>query len=126
MGKPKQKPEAIMINVPREFFKRYTVKQFMKYYESMGQEGLESACFYHFISSIPVSQDLSDIYICFLGRVVYKAKIVTFLKNESVTYDSGQVVGPRNWVVTTGPVVKPPKKISQEGFRGFRYCNQLF
>jgi hypothetical protein len=31
-----------------------------------------------------------------------------------------------NWVLFTGPVVKPPYEWPQKGFQGFRYTTKLF
>ena len=85
----------------------------------------EDTCFYHFISTIPV-HEVTTVYVCFKGRVQYKAIVVQFLRMQSVMLDDYQHPEPRNWVVTTGPVVKAPEGMMQKGFRGFRYCGELF
>jgi hypothetical protein len=126
-------PEAIMINVPEGFFKHDgkiegdREEYFRRYYESMGTPQNEAGCFYHFISTIPTHhKNITTIFICFKGKVQYKAIIVEFLKNKPVMLEDYEHPEPRNWVVTTGPVVKPTKDIPQKGFRGFRYCPMFF
>jgi len=115
--------DAIMINVPAAFFKeKMTLLTFCRFYKEMNKH--EDYHFYHFIATIPRAQ-VCDIYICAHGRVVLKAKIVEFLRNEVVEFEDGPH-GPRNWVITTGPVVFAPHRIEQKGFRGFRYTQQLF
>lgn len=113
------RPEAIMINVPESFFLQRgegTEEIFRRYYESMGQPGNEGGCFYHWISTCP-KHDVTTVYVCFRGKVQYKAILVDRLKNKSPFEGWEQ----RDYVVTTGPVVKPPEEIIQRGFRGFRY-----
>lgn len=118
-----EKPDAIMINVPEGFFRdtQYREESFRRYYESMGKPGNEDGCFYHWISTIPV-QDVTTVYVCFRGKVQYKAFLVEKIKNGRPRPEWEQ----RNWIVTTGPVEKPPVDIPQRGFRGFRYTKNLF
>jgi hypothetical protein len=127
-----EKPEAIMINVPEAFFKHKgkivgdREKHFRAFYEAMGTSKLpEESCFYHFISTVPTHQ-VNIVFVCFRGFVQYKAIIVEFLKNKPVMLADYQHPKPRNWAVTTGPVVKAPEGMVQKGFRGFRYCKKLF
>ena len=129
------KPEAIMINVPNAFFeeKKQPIlnweakeKAFRIFYETMGMPGNnEHGCFYHFISTVPVHR-VTSVYVCFKGKVQYKAVVVEYLRNQAVMLDGYEHPEPRNWVVTTGPVIKAPEGMIQKGFRGFRYCKNLF
>lgn len=121
-----------MINVPEAFFSHKgkiqgdREKHFREFYESMGTDRLPSdSCFYHFISTIPVHEVLTA-FVCFKGFVQYRAIIVKFLKMEPVFLPSYEHPEPRNWMVTTGPVIKAPTPIPMKGFRGFRYTNNLF
>lgn len=128
----RERPEAIMINVPESFFSDKSrgpavEHHFRMYYESM-EGGLETAlCFYHFISCVPVhAKNILHVYVCFRGFVRYRAIVVEFLKNQPVHVGTYHHDEPRDWVVTTGPVVKAPQGMVQKGFRGFRYCDKLF
>jgi hypothetical protein len=126
------KPEAIMINVPDAFFKHDgkikgdREEHFRRFYECMGTGELpEDSCFYHFISTVPV-HEVTTVFVCFKGHIQYKAIVVQFLKKQPVMLKDYQHPEPRNWCVTTGPVVKAPEGMLQKGFRGFRYCKMLF
>lgn len=115
-------PEYILINVPANFFKDNKEEAFRRFYESMGKRD-PNACFYHWISTIPVhKKNLQGVYVCFAGKVQYRAILVDFIKNG----EPFEGWGIRNWMILTGPVVKAPENVIQMGFRGFRYCKQLF
>jgi hypothetical protein len=117
-----EKPEAIMINIPEAFFKEKSEDAFRRYYEGMGHPGgLQDATFYHWISTVP-KHNVTHVYVCFKGRVQYKAILVEKIKNES-PFDGWEQ---RDYVVTTGPVIKAPVEMVQRGFRGFRYTKHLF
>ena len=125
-------PDSIMINVPEAFFQHQgkivgdREAAFRRFYELMGTSEMpEDSAFYHFISSIPTLEIL-HVFVCFKGFVQYKAILVEFLRNEPVMLADYQHPEPRNWCVTTGPVIKAPEGIVQKGFRGFRYCKDLF
>lgn len=120
-------PVAMAINVPETYFtegegmlKRR--RAFEQYYEAMGTEVLPDGCFYHFIGNIPV-HDLLDVYVCYLGFVRYRARIAGFIRNGHAPYPDSPK---RNYIITTGPVVKAPDGLVMRGFRNFRYCQHLF
>lgn len=126
-------PEHIMINVPIAFFCEESerrsaekMQSFQRYYEMMGKGIFENDCFYHFISRVPTLDTITHVYVCFDGFVQYKAILVQFLKNQPVMLHDYRHPEPRDWCITTGPIVKPPFEIKQQGFQGFRYCKELF
>lgn len=112
-------PEAIMIHVPNSFFMERSERAFRNYYEHMHLH--KSGCFYHFISTVPV-HEVTTCYVCFHGKIQYKAVVVEYLRNTKPFPDFEQ----RNWLVLTGPVEKPPHEIPMRGFRGFRYTQHLW
>lgn len=133
-------PDSIMINVPENFFvhnyslacpidkKKWMDRReqaFRHHYEAMGVGEInEDSCFYHFISSVPVLDELLYVYVCFRGFIQYRAILVQFLKNQPVMLPTYQHPEPRDWCITTGPVVKAPAgEFPQAGFRGFKYCS---
>lgn len=125
-----ERPEAIMINVPAVFFRNEgcpirKMIHFCRYYEAMGSGHYENAVFCHFISSIPRHQ-VDHVYICFAGRVVYRAILVEFQAKTRQPIPELEYPYPKNFCITTGPVIKAPFKIIQRGFRGFRYTKNLF
>lgn len=123
-----ERPAAILTNVPKAYFHdggAPVMKEaaFRRFYESMGYDN--ESCFYHFISGVPV-HPVQHVYICFGGFVQYKAIVVEFLKNQPISLPNFDHPFPRNWMITTGPVVKAPPGMVQRGFRGFRYTKHLF
>lgn len=126
-------PEAILINVPDAFFNHKGKIEgdreiaFRKFYEQMGKSDNSEDCFYHFISSIPTVEQIQYVYVCFKGYVQYRAILVQFLRNQPVMLPGYQHPEPRNWCVTTGPVIKAlENNFPMKGFRGFKYTKQLF
>jgi hypothetical protein len=138
-------PEAIMINIPTGYFnhlydeldttktlsewQNLREKAFRHFYESMGSQIEPDRCFYHFISTCPsadIEPHITSVYVCFRGFVQYKAILVKFMRNQPVMLPDYKHPEPRNWCVTTGPVIKAPSEISIKGFRGFRYTEHLF
>lgn len=125
-------PDSILINVPNAFFLHEgkitgdREAAFRRFYEAMGTAELSSdAAFYHFMGAIPTIE-IQHIFVCFKGLVQYKAILVEFLRNQPVMLHDYQHPEPRNWCVTTGPVIKAPFEITQKGFQGFRYTKELF
>jgi hypothetical protein len=128
-------PEAIITNVPVSFFEQQV--PFWGDLESVGrrmvsfkqwylqQTDSEHAIFYHFISRVP-TQDIASVFICWGGRVQVKCQVVQFIKNQPLHLPTYSHPFPRDWMVTGGPVIAPPHKILQPGFRGFRYSKMLF
>lgn len=134
-------PHAIMINVPEAYFRDggFPEKKeaaFRRYYETMGRQGREDECFHHWISGIPVHEkNILEAFVCFRGAIQYKARVVEFRRNHTERFRVWDDVhecyaiyidGPRNWVITTGPVIPAPEFIPQKGFRGFRYVETIF
>jgi hypothetical protein len=122
-------PECIMTNVPVSFLSEngITTEAYVRWYLGMNSD--PERMFYHFISTVPKFEILY-VYLCFDGRVQLKARVGQFLKGHALTLPnvSGGVTEyeKRNWMVTCGPVVKAPHEITQKGFQGFRYCQDLW
>lgn len=120
----REKPEAIMINVPESFFEeKISQEGFERFYHSMNER--EGSCFHHFIATIPV-HEVIHVYVCYRGQVRFRANIAQFIRNGVPDIDDEELMIPRNWVTTCAPVVAAPKVIVQRGFRGFRYCEKFF
>lgn len=135
-------PEAIMIHVPEAFFDHKNEEGFgssdiereelfRRFYETMEER---DSCFYHFISTCPshdIAEHITHIYVCFKGKVQYKAILVKFMRNEPVYDGDYHHPEPRNWCVTTGPVIKPAedillKDVWKGARQGFRYTKDIF
>lgn len=122
-------PSAIMTNVPLAWFtdKNITPEAYLKWYLGMNTD--EERIFYHFISACPTIEIL-DVFLCFDGKVQLKARVAEFKRKATISFPNEHggfdIYGPRNWMITCGPVVKVPYEIPQKGFQGFRYCRELF
>ena len=120
----KEKPAALMINVPVSHFidtdDKYC-QRFRNYYESMRNHLNPNGTFYHWISGIPV-HTCTHVFVCFCGKVRYKAIVVEYIRNAS-PFEGWEK---RNYLHVTGPVVIAPPGLKQKGFRGFRYSPILF
>jgi hypothetical protein len=132
---------SIMINMPRAYFldggyPDLKERAFRQFYQRMGHDGHESDCFHHWISRVPVmAPHILDVFVCFHGLVQYRARVVEFRRHHTETFivwddelkcNMSIMDGPRNWMLTTGPVITAPPGMHQQGFRGFRYCSKLF
>lgn len=130
----KYPPAGIMTNVPLAFFADNTNRwpahattpgRRMIFYRDwyLSQTNTNDIIFYHFISIVPV-HDIVDVVICFGGKMQLKCKC-TFLKNEPLMLQTYNHPEPRNWMITTGPVIQAPRGQLIRGFRGFRYLKQI-
>lgn len=123
-------PDGIMLTLPKIFFedRGMTTDQFKKYFERfMQQEG----SYWNFkLKNLP-KHEVIYVYVVFDKHVQYRCMLVQYERNVSKTFkystDGKTWVFPNeNWVIFTGPVVKPPHEWPQNGFQGFRYVSQLF
>lgn len=126
----KEKPYAIMMNLPNDFFYENRIRpaQYIKWYNEQSLKD-PSWCFYHFISGVPVHA-VEWCYLINSRRVLCRVRVVEFVKNgipDGIAEWAKQSgIGPRNWMIGTGPCDVPGHDIPVGWFRGFRYTQQLF
>lgn len=123
-------PEGIMLTLPTMFFedRGMTCDQFKKYFERYMKR--EDALWNFKLTNLPL-HDIAWVYLVFDKQVQYRLNFVQYERNVSKTFkDSvdGKVrdFPNQNWVIFTGPPVKPPHEWPQKGFQGFRYTTKLF
>lgn len=123
-------PEGIMLTLPVMFFQdRGTdIESFKELFERYMQK--EDSIWNFRLTNLPL-HNIAFIYLVFDKKVQYRANFVMYERNKSKQfYDSpdGKVrkFPPSNWILFTGPVIKPPYEMPQKGFQGFRYTTKLF
>ncbi len=124
-------PEGIVITLPKIYFEEtgvgtgFFVKSFEQYMDD------EEAVWNFKLKNLP-KLDVAFVYIIFDKEIQYRANLVMYERNVSKVFQDPPYFGKvrefknKNWVLLTGPIVKPPYEIPLKGFQGFRYCTKLF
>jgi hypothetical protein len=123
-------PEGIMLTLPTVFFedRKMTIEQFKKVFERHMARG--DAWWNFKLTNLPV-HDVAYVYLIFDKHVQYRCNLIQYERNVSKSFKDAPDGKTRhfencNWVLFTGPVVKPPHEWPQKGFQGFRYTTKLF
>lgn len=123
-------PEGIMLTLPVMFFedRGMNVEEFKKYFERFMKH--EDALWNFKLSNLPL-HDIAWVYLVFDKHVQYRMNFVQYERNVTKTFKDGvdgkfRVFPNNNWVIFTGPPIKPPHEWPQKGFQGFRYTTKLF
>lgn len=123
-------PEGIVLTLPEQFFnnRKMTTEQFKKLFERFMRQ--EDAVWNYRLTNLP-KNDICYVYLILDKHIQYRCQFVMYERNKEKTFVDApdgkpRVFPPSNWVLFTGPVVKPPHEWPQKGFQGFRYCTKLF
>lgn len=119
-----------MLTLPVQFFedREMNIDQFKKVFERH-MAGEES--WWNFkLTNLP-TVDVAYVYLVFDKQVQYRCNLMQYERNVSKQFKDSHDRRVRNfdncnWVLFTGPVVKPPHEWPQKGFQGFRYTTKLF
>ncbi|WP_315823034.1 hypothetical protein [Paraflavitalea speifideaquila] len=127
---PSIQPDGIVLTLPVAFFedRGMTTEEFKPMFERYMRQ--EDAIWNFKLTNLPL-HDVAFVYLVFDKQIQYRCQFIMYERNVSKEfYDApdGQVRSfpPTNWVLFTGPVVKPPYEWPQKGFQGFRYSTKLF
>lgn len=127
---PSIPPEGIALTLPVIFFedRKMTTDQFKKVFERHMRH--EESWWNFKLTNLP-THDVAYVYLIFDKQIQYRCNLMCYERNQSKTFkDShdGKVrdFPNQNWVLFTGPVIKPPQEWPQKGFQGFRYTTKLF
>jgi hypothetical protein len=123
-------PEGIMLTLPTAFFEDHCMNcdQFKKYFERFMSK---DDSYWNFkLTNLPL-HDVVYVYLVFDKKVQYRLNFMQYERNKSKSFKDAIDKKVRdfpnhNWVLFTGPVVKPPHEWPQKGFQGFRYTTKLF
>jgi hypothetical protein len=127
---PSLRPDAIVLTFPVAFFedRQMTTEQFRPLFERcMAQE---DAIWNFKLTNLPL-QDVLYVYLIFDGHIQYRANLVQYERNKSKRFKDApdgkeRIFLSTNWVLISGPLVKPVEPWPQRGFQGFRYATKLF
>jgi len=75
-------------------------------------------------------RDVLYVYLCIGGKVRFRCYFAGTRPASEQTFGeldgSRKTISARAWVLLAGPVVRPAVPVPMKGFRGFRYCGELF
>lgn len=127
---PSIQPDGIVLTLPVAFFqdRRMNTDLFKKMFERYMRH--EDAIWNFKLTNLPL-QDVAFVYLVFDGFLQYRANLVQYERNVAKKFKDApdrriRSFPTTNWVLFTGPVVKPPHEWPLKGFQGFRYCTKLF
>jgi len=123
-------PDAIVLTLPVMFFKdrNMTVEEFKALFERYMQQ--DDALWNFRLTNLP-TRDVLYVYLIFDGQLQYRANFVQYERNKAKRFKDApdgkaRDFPPSNWVLFTGPVIKPVEPWPLKGFQGFRYATTLF
>lgn len=127
---PSIMPDGIVLTLPTMFFedRGMTCDQFKRYFERYMQ--LDDAIWNFKLTNLPL-RDIAYVYLVFDKQIQYECRFVMYERNVSKAFKDShdqkvRMYANQNWVLFTGPALKPPYPMPQKGFQGFRYCTKLF
>jgi 1-acyl-sn-glycerol-3-phosphate acyltransferase len=128
MNDLKEPPIGILLTMPRAFFedRGWDEKQFAQYFERLMRH---EDSIWNFRKKTLPTHDVIFCYLVFGGKVQFKLNIVGYDRNVAKTFYDGPDARPRNfeasnWIILTGPAIKPPHEIPMKGFQGFHYVTK--
>jgi hypothetical protein len=129
-SKPEIQPDGIILTLPRMFFedRKMNAEQFKKAFER--HMSMENSWWNFKLTNLPILEVLW-VYLVFDGKVQYRCNLMMYERNKSKSFKDSPDQTLRhfkkcNWVLFTGPVVKPIIDFPKKGFQGFRYTQKLF
>jgi hypothetical protein len=128
---PNIKPLGIALTLPVQFFteRGTTTEAFKKLFERYMAR--EDAIWNFRLTNLPTAQDLLWVYLIFDRHIQYRCNFVGYERNKEKTFVDApdgreRRFAPANWVLFTGPAIKPAELWFQRGHQGFRYTTQIF
>lgn len=123
-----EQPDGIIITISPQMLKEKGYRNWLRnflmamvhhdgmiYYMRQGTQPRES-----------LRDKLSYVYLCIGGKIRYRAYFAGSLPEQTLTFNGGDIMHGRAWIILSGPVERPPYEIKCKGFRGFRYTAKLF
>lgn len=123
-------PEGIAVTLPVMFFedRGMTTDEFKPYFERLMRR--EETVWNFRLTNLPI-REVAWVYLIFDKYIQYRLNFVMYERNVAKSFNDATDGGTRrfppcNWVILSGPPVKPRDPWPQKGFQGFRYTRQLF
>jgi len=123
MNTVSHQPDGIIITVSASMIGANGYRHWLRnFLAAMDDDGMT----YWFRQGSQPKKDVLFVYLCIGGAIRSRVKFVMGTGPMNKTFDDGQSMFGKAWIVVTGPVERPPNKIPMKGFRGFRYTQLLF
>jgi hypothetical protein len=123
LNKNQQQPDGIILTVSAGMVGDHGYRHWLRnFLRAMDDDGST----YWFRQGAAPKTDVLSVYLCIGGAIRYKVKFVMGTGAMTKKFDDGRQMFAKAWIVVTGPVEKPPKRVPLQGFRGFRYTHLLF
>lgn len=127
---PNLQPDGIALTLPVMFFQErgMSTDQFKKLFERFMRR--EDAIWNFRLTNLP-KRDVAWVYLIFDRHLQYRANFVMYERNTAKSFNDSpdgiqREFPPSNWVLFTGPIIKPPYPMPQRGHQGFRYTTKLW
>jgi hypothetical protein len=123
-------PDGIILTFPKMFFedRGMSASEFEKLFErQMRPDG----SYWNFkLTNLP-KHEVLYVYLVFDGFIQFRCNLVGYERNVSKSFKDSPDQQVRefpncNWVIFTGPVVRPTEDFPKQGFQGFRYTHKIF
>lgn len=120
-------PEALIVTIGRDMIQaqggyRMWLQGFM---ECMA--GYEDGHYYCLRSSNPPKRtDVQWVYLIVENKIRFRINFVIATGPEERTFDNGNTMWAKGWILIAGPITRPPRPIPMRGFQGFRYTQKIF
>jgi hypothetical protein len=121
-------PIGIILTMPRAFFedRKMTEEAFCKSFERYMQR---DDALWNYKKKLLPTEDVAFVYLVWGGKVQFRCNFVCYERNVSKAFDDSWDGKTRsfpgaNWIILTGPAVRPPREIPMKGFQGHRYVTK--
>jgi hypothetical protein len=128
MNQFSEPPIGMLLTMPRAFFESrgWDEEQFAEYFERYMKD---EDNIWNFRKKTLPKYDIAFCYLVFGGKVRFKLNIVCLERNVTKVFYDGPDAKPRNfessnWIILSGPAIKPPHEIQMKGFQGFHYVTK--
>lgn len=73
-------------------------------------------------------KSLRHVYLCMGNKIRYRGFYAGCQATPEgfKTFDTGRTLDGRFWILINGPIERAPYKMPKQGFRGFRYTQELW
>ncbi len=123
-------PEGIALTLPVKFFagRGWDSTKFATMFE---RHMRKDDSIWHFrLTNLP-TQEIAWVYLIWDKKIQFRVNFVMYERGVAKTFIDGpdkkeRSFPPSNWVILSGPAVRPPYDWPQKGFQGFRYTLHLF
>lgn len=124
-------PDGIIVTVSKGMIGDNGYRHWLRNFLEVMGKGDELGWNYYFRVSRQPKYDeyIRHVYLCIGGKIrfrVFYAGSEPAGKRRLTNGKNYRIIDGKGWILTAGPVERPPMVIERKGFQGFRYTNQLW